>query len=147
MAEDDLPIRDDVTIPGWELWWTSSRSGGPGGQHANKTETRVTLHWVPERASTLSDHQKQRVIRRLRNQLTADGELQVSAADERSQRRNLKIARERLAATIRKALKRPKRRIRTKPSRAAKRRRLEEKRQRGRLKEKRQNPKPRDWKP
>ena len=142
---DDLEIKPGVVIPGYELWFTACRSGGPGGQHANKTSSAVTLHWVPANNGSFGDDLKGRVLRKLSSQLTNDGELQVTAQDERSQHRNRDIARERLAEIVRAAMKRKKRRIRTRPSRAAKRRRVENKRQRGQLKEKRKNPNPNDY--
>ncbi len=142
---DDLHIKDDIFIPGYELWFTACRSGGPGGQHANTTSSAVTLHWVPKDAGSLKDHLKRRAIRRLKSKLTNAGELQVSARDERSQHRNRALARERMADEIREVLKPRKRRTRTRPSRAAKRRRVENKRKRGRLKDLRKDPKPRNY--
>ena len=137
---EDLEVTKNVTIAGYELWFTTSRAGGPGGQHVNKTETAVQLHWIPANLGSLNPSVKQMLLRRLANKLTQDGELQVSAQDERSQLRNKDIARERMAHMISQALKPRKRRIKTKPSRAAKRRRLDNKKKRGDLKKLRQNP-------
>ena len=142
---DDLEIEEGIVIPGHELWFTASRSGGPGGQHANKTSSAVTLHWCPENNGSLDDNLKRRVLRKLRKQLTNDGLLQITAQDERSQHRNRAIARERMAETIRQALTVRKRRIATRPSKSQKRRRLKNKRHRGRIKEKRQAPTRDDW--
>jgi ribosome-associated protein len=142
---DDLVINKSVTIPGWELWFTASRSGGPGGQHANKASTRVQLHWMIEDSSVLDASAKKRLVRRLANDINSDGVLTVACAETRSQHRNRKKAREQLAALVRSGLARKKRRIKTKPSRSAKRRRLENKRKRGEKKRLRKNPKPRNW--
>lgn len=142
---DDLQINKDVTIPGWELWFTASRSGGPGGQHANKASTRVTLHWKIDDSSVLDARDKKRLARRLSNDLNSEGVLQVDCAETRSQHQNRKLARDQLAEMVRKGLKRKKRRIATKPSRSARRRRLEKKRHRSEIKKKRKKPKPRNW--
>ena len=141
---DDLTIRPDLTIPGYELWFTASRSGGPGGQHANKTSSAVTLHWCPAQSGVLDDPTKQQLIRRLGSRINNDGVLQINAQDERSQHRNLELARTRMAETIAQALKRRKRRKRTRPSLASKRRRLNNKRRRGERKKLRQNPDPKE---
>ncbi|MEM1348854.1 MAG: alternative ribosome rescue aminoacyl-tRNA hydrolase ArfB [Myxococcota bacterium] len=142
---DDLYIHDDLTIPHFELWFTATTSGGPGGQHANKTASRVTLHFAPEHSSVLSSWQKERLARKLSSRITADGVLQVSAGDERSQHRNRELARARMAEVIREGLRRPKRRKRTRPSLSSKRRRLEHKRRRGELKKTRKTPTRQDW--
>jgi len=142
---DDLYINDDLTIPHYELWFTATTSGGPGGQHANKTASRVTLHFAPEQSSVLSPWQKDRLMRRLASRITNDGVLQISAGDERSQHRNRELTRERMADVIREGLRRPKRRKRTRPSLGAKRRRLEHKRQRSEIKKSRKNPSRQDW--
>lgn len=146
---DDIDIDKDgetVTIPGWELWFTASRSGGPGGQHANTTASRVTLHWNIEDTQALEENRRRRLKNRLSSHINSDGVLQISAADERSQHRNRKIARERLAELVEEGLEKPKRRIPTRPSRSSKRRRLKNKRHRGRIKKLRQSPEvPRDY--
>lgn len=142
---DDIEVNRSVVIPGWELWMTTSTSGGPGGQHANKAETRVTLHWDLAGTTALTDTQKARVKKRLASHVNDDGVLQVSCGDTRSQHRNRKLAREQMARLVRKGIKRPRRRKKTRPSRASKRRRLRNKRHRGRIKKLRNNPDPNDY--
>lgn len=145
MGEKDLEIRHDLVIPGWELWFTASGSGGPGGQHANTTNSAVTLHWSVADSSVLEPEQKKRLRKNLKRNITQDGVLQVSASDTRSQHRNRKIARKRMAAQVKKGVKKKKRRIRTKPTKASDRRRLKNKRHRGRIKKLRKKPDPKNW--
>lgn len=145
MGEENLEIKEGLEIPGWELWFTASRSGGPGGQHANKVSSQVTVHWSVRDSSVFSEQQKQQIESRLQTYTSEDGVVQITANDTRSQHQNKKIARDRLAWQIGRALKRKKRRIATKPTRASQRRRIAEKRARGDLKELRKGPKKGDW--
>lgn len=138
--EEDLPITGDVTIPGSELGFSASRAGGPGGQHVNKTSSRVTLRWDVSSTVALDDAQRARVVERLASRIGKDGILQVSAEGERSQHRNRQDARERLASLVEEALRVPKKRIPTRPTRASKKRRVEEKRRRGAVKKLRSGP-------
>jgi ribosome-associated protein len=140
MSDGDLYINARISIPHWELIFTASRSAGPGGQHANKTSSRVTLHWSVKDTAALTEFQKSRVLRRLGPRLTQDGSLQLHVEDTRSQHRNKEVAKERLIALLRDALKVPKRRQATKPSKAAKRRRTDDKKSRGTLKKLRKKP-------
>ena len=117
-----------VVLPLAEVAFRTSRSSGPGGQHAQKTETRVEAVFDVERSAALSDAQKRRVVSR------AGPVLRAVAQDERSQARNRELALERLVAQLRDALRVPRKRRPTKPSQAAVERRLEEKRRRSRLK-------------
>ncbi|MCB9545500.1 MAG: aminoacyl-tRNA hydrolase [Myxococcales bacterium] len=134
---DDLVVQEGVTIPGWELWVTTSRASGPGGQHVNKTSSRVTLHWAVARTTALDERQRERVMRRLAARIDKEGVLQLSAESARSQLQNKEEARERLAALVRGALVVQPRRLATRPSKGAVRRRLDEKSQRGALKQQR----------
>ena len=115
-------------IPLAEIELRFSRSSGPGGQHAQKSETRVEAVFDVEASESLTDAQKRRVIER------AGAVLQAIAQDERSQARNRELALERLAAQLREALRVRRRRVATEPTTAAKERRLEEKRRRSQLK-------------
>lgn len=137
---DDLAIIDRLTIPASELRVSFSRASGPGGQHVNKVETAVELRWSVRESEVLSDADRRWLMRRLQAKLTNDGELIVTAGGNRSQARNRDDARERLAALVRRALERPKPRKKTRPSRAAKERRLAAKKQRGERKKQRRTP-------
>ena len=138
--EEDLKIKADLVIPGSELWFTASRSGGPGGQHVNKSSTRVTLHWDPSGSRVLNERQRERILRRLSPRVNSQGIVQVSVETTRSQLRNREMARKRLAGLILDALKVRKRRIPTKVRASAKQRRLESKRRRGAVKRMRGRP-------
>ncbi len=130
----DLSVRPDLVIPGDELRETASRAGGPGGQHVNKTSTRVTLRWALGRSQAVSDAQRARLRRRLATRITAAGDLVVNASSTRSRARNRERARERLAELVREGLSVRRSRRPTRPGRAARERRLEGKRQRGQVK-------------
>ncbi len=121
-------------IPERELGWRFSRSSGPGGQGVNTTDSRVELIFDVVASTTLSEQQRARVLERLSNRLV-DGVLTVVASEYRSQLRNREAARSRLAAMLRDALAPdPPNRRPTRPSRAARERRLADKRRRMLLK-------------
>ena len=138
--DDDLKVIPGVVIPHWELVFTASRSSGPGGQHANKTSSRITLHWSVESTTALSDQQRWRVKTSLASRLTDDGALQLHVEDSRSQHRNKELARERLVEVLKKALFVPKKRRVTKPSKASKKRRVDTKKARAGVKSMRKKP-------
>lgn len=117
-----------VVLPLGEVQFRYSRSSGPGGQHAQKSETRVEAVFDVERSQTLSDRQKRRVAAR------AGPVLRAVAQDERSQLRNRELALDRLVEQLRRALRVERRRVPTKPTEASRERRLEEKRRRSRTK-------------
>ena len=126
---DDLIINERITIPGWEFDYSSSRSSGPGGQSVNKTNSRISLRWHIDSSSALTPGQKTRVKRKLKTRLDGAGYLAIHAETDRSQLRNKELARERLGQLVVDALVIPKRRRATRPSRAAKERRIEGKKQ------------------
>jgi ribosome-associated protein len=134
MSEAALRVDERLTIPGEELRFVASRSGGPGGQHVNTTSSRVVLLWDVEHSGALDPVQRARVLRRLRGRISRDGVLRVAADDERSQHRNRELARERLAALVAAALVRRRKRLPTEPTEAARRRRRDDKLRRGALK-------------
>jgi len=123
-----------VAIPLDEIELRYSRSSGPGGQHAQKTETRVEAVFDVASSATLSDRQKARLVRR------AGPVVRAVAQDERSQSRNRELALERLADAIRAGIKVERKRRATKPTAAARERRLEEKKRRSHLKRLRRPP-------
>ncbi len=117
-----------VVLPLSEIVFRTSRSSGPGGQHAQKTESRVEAVFEVEDSSALTDVQKHRVVAR------AGPVLRAIAQDERSQSRNKELATERLVRQLQDALKVPRRRRPTKPSKAAVERQREAKKRRSQLK-------------
>ena len=123
-----------VALPVSEIELRVSRSSGPGGQHAQKSSTRVEAVFDVEASSALTDVQKRRVV------LRAGAVLRAVAQDERSQLRNRELATERLVEKLRAALAVPRKRVATKPSAAARERRLEKKRRRSRTKALRRPP-------
>jgi ribosome-associated protein len=133
-APDSFRVTRSVTLPLSEIELRVSRSSGPGGQHANTSETRVEARFDVNASNTLSDAQKRRVISRVGPVVRA------VAQDERSQARNRELALERLVERLRAALYVERRRVPTRPTAAAKARRLEQKKQRGELKRLRQDP-------
>jgi ribosome-associated protein len=139
-TSDDLPIKRGLAIPGDELSVTTSRASGPGGQHVNTTESRVQLRWNVPGSRALSEAQRARLRDALASRLTSDGDLVVACASERSQHRNRELARERLAALVRRALTPRRPRKRTNVPRGEKARRREQKRRRGRVKKLRKPP-------
>ena len=128
MERDSIRVTRSVVLPAAEIEYRTSRSSGPGGQHAPKSETRVEALLDVEASSALTDVQKRRVAAKLGPVLRA------VAQDERSQLRNKELATERLVEQLREALRVPRPRKPTKPSRAAVERRLDDKRRRGETK-------------
>jgi len=134
---DDLKISETITIPAGELSWTFSPTGGPGGQHANRSSTRAELRFDVGASRAFDDATRQRILSRL----ATNGVVTVIVDETRSQWRNRQIARQRFADRIRETLKPdPPRRRATKPSRAAQRRRVNEKKARSRTKSLRKPP-------
>lgn len=123
----DVPIQDSIVIPESELEITTSRAGGPGGQHVNKTDSRITIRWNASNTNALNQEQKSLVLQNLQARLTNEGDLIVHNSESRSQLQNKEIALANLAEIIRKALKVPKKRMATKVSRSAKEARLQSK--------------------
>ena len=132
-----IPIDDTLAIPDEEVTFATSRSGGPGGQNVNKLETRVTLRFDLAGSAVLSEEQKARLRERLATRITRDGVLQVSSQKHRSQGANRDAAVERFAELLRENLREEPPRKKTRPSRAAKARRLDEKRRQSQRKRER----------
>lgn len=137
----DLAVGPGVFLPGRELSWSASRSGGPGGQNVNKVSTKVELRFDLVRNRTLHESVKARLRARAAGRLDAQGRLVVTCDTTRSQSQNLELARAKLADLVRASLAAPKRRRATAPSKAARRRRVENKRQQSEKKRTRRG----DW--
>ena len=134
MAAESIRVTRSVVLPLAEVELQVSRSSGPGGQHAQKSETRVVAVLDVEASSALTETQKRRVVSR------AGPVLRAVAQDERSRTRNRELAIERLVAALREALRVERKRVPTKPSAKARERRLEGKRRRGEVKRLRRPP-------
>jgi ribosome-associated protein len=134
MESDAIRVTRSVAIPRSEIELRFSRSSGPGGQHAQKSDTRVDARFDVLASTALTDGQKRRVVAR------AGPVLRAVAQDERSQWRNRELAIERLVESLREALRVERRRVATKPSARARERRLEAKRRRSQLKRQRRPP-------
>jgi ribosome-associated protein len=135
-----LAISRSVVVPEAELHWRFSRSSGPGGQSVNTSDSRVELSLDVARSAALTDALRERALDRLGHRLV-DGVLTVTASEHRSQLRNREAALARLAALLRDAVAPPPARRRpTKPSRAARERRIAAKRHRGEIKRLRSAP-------
>ena len=132
--KDGIHIKNSIVIPGHEIEVTASRSGGPGGQHANKASTRATVRWNVISTTALDDAQKSRVLQKLHTRLTKDGDLIIHDSTSRSLQKNKEMALMRLAGEIRKALHIPKKRIPTGVPKIKKEQRLQEKMRRGSIK-------------
>jgi ribosome-associated protein len=144
VTDDGLVITPRVTIPLEEFELRATTGGGPGGQHVNRSATRIELRWVPSASpallAALSPDHRARVLVRLASRLDPGGAMRLVAAEHRSQRRNRDAALERLASIVRAALPDPVPRKPTAPTRASVHRRLDEKKRRATRKRDRGRP-------
>lgn len=120
-----------------ELHYRTSRASGPGGQHVNKTESRVELIWHPASSSCLNPGEKARMLKFFGHRLTEKGELILTSTRYRSQHRNKEDVEERFLGLVSTALIPPKKRVATRPTRASKERRIKEKKIRSDIKKSR----------
>jgi ribosome-associated protein len=134
MSREPIRVTRSVSIDPDEIELQVSRSSGPGGQHANKAETRVEAVFDVEASPSLTERQKHRVVAR------SGAVLRAVAQDERSQARNRELAVERLVAKLADALRVERRRVPTRPTAASRERRLETKRRRSAVKRNRATP-------
>lgn len=123
-----------------ELTYKTSLSGGPGGQHVNKTETKVLVNWDIENSQAVSDDEKIRITSKLSSKIIKEGELQVTSAKTRSQHQNKQIAIDVLVELVEKALIPKKKRKKSKPSFQSKLKRLKKKKIHSEKKKLRKNP-------
>ncbi|PYC47394.1 aminoacyl-tRNA hydrolase [Litorivita pollutaquae] len=129
-----MKITETITIEDWELTEQFVRASGPGGQNVNKVATAVELRFEAERSPNLPPAVKMRLRKLAGRRWTKEGAIVIFCDETRHQARNRDIARDRLAALIVEATKRPKFRVKTKPTKGSVRRRLEAKKQRGQVK-------------
>jgi len=127
-------MNNNITIPEYELEFSASRAGGPGGQHVNKTSTKITVRWNVYKTSALDEAQKARVLEKLASELTNDGELMIHSSATRSQGQNKELAIKLLTEKVRAALHVPKKRMKKKVPKSIKEARLQSKKKRSALK-------------
>lgn len=135
-----LEITPTLQIPDTEFTWAFARSGGPGGQNVNKVASKAALRWHIAASSALPEEVKIRLALQQKRFFTQDGELIIVSQRYRDQERNREDCLEKLRAIILQALAVPKARKKTRPSRGAKRRRLQDKKQRSDIKQQRRRP-------
>jgi ribosome-associated protein len=133
-----IEVTDGLVIPRSELEIRASRSSGAGGQHVNKTSSRIEISWNISQSRALSDEQRERLLSRLARRLSEEGAIRVVSSETRSQLRNRETAERRLGETIARALIVPKRRRPTRRPRAANEARLTEKKKHSDKKRERQ---------
>lgn len=138
-ADGPIVVREGFVIPGSELTWRYGPSGGPGGQHANRSNTRAELSWPLLTSPSISEDLRQMLIGRLGGRVRA-GAVTVSVDETRSQWQNRSLARRRLAELLADASRPETPRRATKPHFMARQRRLERKRQRAETKRLRRRP-------
>jgi ribosome-associated protein len=134
LISPDLSILDD------ELIYRATRSGGPGGQHVNTSATRIELTWDVSASPSLREEQRELLLRKLATRLNASGQVRLVSSGSRSQLQNRREVTERLRTLVSAALVVPRKRKKTRPSRAAKERRLETKKKRAAKKQLRRKP-------
>lgn len=135
-----LCVGDSLQIPLEEFDFTYARSGGPGGQNVNKVNSKAILRWPIVTSPSLPDDVKQRFLEKFASRITVEGEIVMSSQKYRDQARNVNECLDKLRAMIESVLKRPTPRRATKPSLAAKRRRVESKRETSHKKQSRRAP-------
>lgn len=129
-----LRVERGFTIPESELQLRFSTSGGPGGQHANRSSTKVTLVWNVDSSEAVGARRRSIIKRKLRHRIASSGDISVSADEHRSQLMNRREAERRLATLLANSLKPDKVRRATAPSLAAKNARIQAKKRRGEIK-------------
>jgi len=136
----DIRITPNLTIPGGEVHYVTARSSGPGGQNVNKVATAIHLRFDVQNSAAVPDKIKHRLRNLSDHRITDDGTIIIKSQAYRSQERNRQAALTRLSELISSVMREPKRRIKTKPSKKAKQKRLDSKTRRGALKQTRRMP-------
>jgi ribosome-associated protein len=137
MSESRIRITPELAIPARELAYRASRAGGPGGQHVNTSSTRIELVWDLEGSPSLTPEQRDRIREGLAARISAEGLLTLASGATRSQHRNRQEVTERFGELLRAALHVRRPRKKTRPSRAAREKRLRAKKQRSQTKKSR----------
>jgi len=132
--EHKIKIHNRLSIPEHELRFRFARSGGPGGQHVNKAATKVELLFDIRNSQSLSDSQRERIEKKLKNRISSEGILRVEVQDTRSQVKNREIAIARFREILAEALKTRRKRVSTSPPVKAREKRLQEKKKRSEVK-------------
>lgn len=140
VEQSGLHVTPALYIPRGELSLRATRSSGAGGQHVNKTSSRIELTWNPLTSASLTDEQRNAIMARLRSRLAKDGNLRIVASTTRSQFRNREIAEERLVKLLAATLEPVKKRKATRPTRASREARLSEKKKHSTKKRERRAP-------
>jgi ribosome-associated protein len=135
-----LHVHPRVQIPLAEFRLSFARSSGPGGQNVNKVNSKVTLHWPVRSSPSIPDDVRERLVAKYRKRINSQGELVLHSQRYRDQGKNVTDCLEKLRQLLLNVVVPPKRRIATRPSRAAKQRRVDEKKSRGQKKELRRKP-------
>lgn len=130
IAASGIDVAPGVRIPETELLLRAITGSGPGGQHVNRSATRIELRWNVRMSRALNDAQRARVEQKLASRLDSEGMLRIVAGEYRSQQQNRRAAMERLRAVVSRALVVPPSRKATRPTRASVERRLDDKRRR-----------------
>lgn len=125
-------------LPYNELNFQTARSSGAGGQHVNRTESAVTLRWNVKDSPSVHEMHKSKILHRLKNWITAEGELLIKCQEHRSQKQNKDACIEKLLQLLEKAFIEPKKRIKTKPTKSSQKRRVDSKKNRSEIKQSRQ---------
>ena len=139
-----LDVSESIQIPDGELAFTFARSSGPGGQNVNKVNSKAVLHWNAVASPRRPEDVRERFLARYRHRLTAGGDVVISSQRFRDQSRNIADCLEKLRDMLLPVLVPPVRRKKTRPSRGAKERRLEDKRATSQRKQRRRPPPPTD---
>ncbi len=137
-AMSNLPINEHLTIPSEQLEWSFSRSRGPGGQNVNKVNSKAMLRWTPADPPLLPQAAWRRFCRAAQRYMTSEGQILIQSQEHRDQPQNIEACNRKLRTLILAALTPPKRRIATKPTKASRQRRLDDKQRRSDKKKSRQ---------